>query len=104
MINLKQNTKFLPSYRVSDRDVNGLVGMGGIFRVWSKVLGQHPTVCGRQQAGHDSSPCYGVVGKGRGHWGKGEKLPVIEGIDLRLALWLPGRTAEERALNCLSLW
>jgi len=28
-------------------------------------------------------------------WWEEEKLPVIKGTDLRLALWLPGKPAEE---------
>ena len=58
------------------------------FNGWRSlhVLEQHSTVCSRQWAGHGSSLC--SQGSGR--------LPVIGGIDIRLAHRLPGKQAGAR--------
>ena len=51
---------------------------GGSLHVRSKVLEQHPTMCGAQQAGHGGTLC----SQGEGGGGEG-KLSVIGGTELR---------------------
>ena len=53
---------------------------GGSLHVQSKVLEQHPTMCGAQQAGHGGTLC----SQGEGGGGEG-KLSVIGGTELRQA-------------------
>lgn len=66
----------------SDRDIIGLLDKETLH-IWSKVLEQHPTVCGRRQTGRGSSP------PSSGN----KRLPFIGGVDVRLAYQSPGKPA-----------
>ena len=59
----------------------------GSLHVWSKVLEQHPTVCGTWLAGHGSS----LRSQGQ------REVTSYGGIDFRLAHQLPGKPAEGHA-------
>ena len=73
----------LPSFKTeevaqSQQRTNNDLMDGGSLHVQSKVLEQHPTMCGAQQAGHGGTFCSQREGGG----GEG-RLSVIGGTELR---------------------